>query len=620
MKFCLRKALSIAAAFSFLMLAACSEPPVEEGSFTISLGANENTRAVYPPANTDDLKFTVKFKNTANGTEKTFSWEKSGSINGKIDVGNYIVTMEVSLISDDSTYARGVAFDNPVAIGSGQNPIKVYVYDVNKAAPPVISEKPHLLYEIVGGHTINLPITASVGDGGALSYQWFSNATDSNSGGTPVSTSQSFSSSSIWGGTAYYYAEITNTAAAGPSSIKTRPVKVSVSNGKGTVDDPFLVYDVASLEKVGSETDGWTLDVHYRQTTVIDLASVPNWIPIGSQHTGSFTGIYDGSAKTISNLTINAPTEDEQGLFGFIEGSAVVKNVGLVNCTIVGNDRVGGVVGFNHGMVQNCYATGNVSGNSMVGGVVGWVGGNGLTDCYATASVSGIDDVGGVVGANNATVQYCYSTGNVSGSYMVGGVIGYGYKVQYCYSTGSVSGETYVGGVVGNANNTVQNCYSTGSVSGEFYVGGVAAYSDGLQYCYATGNVSGDDDFEVGGVVGTNSKVQNCVALNSDISDTGGGTKVGRVGWFIASFAANNYGRDDMKKNGGATTWVNVGLNDRDGESITSADWGSQSWWTDPGNWDTAAWDFTDVWEWGSSLPILRNMPSTATQNPVVLP
>jgi hypothetical protein len=208
------------------MLTTCSSPSVEEtkvGDFTISLSASENSRAAYPPTNINDLRFTVKFKDTKSGVEKAFNSDGSGSIKGKIDLGTYVITMDVSLISDGSLYARGIAYDNPVTIGSGQNPIKVYAYDKNDAAPPVISEKPLPVYEIVGGHTINLPITASVSDGGALSYQWFSNATDSNSGGTPVSTSQNFSSSSIWGGTAYYYAEITNTAA-GPSSIKTKPV------------------------------------------------------------------------------------------------------------------------------------------------------------------------------------------------------------------------------------------------------------------------------------------------------------------------------------------------------------------------------------------------------------
>jgi len=131
----------------------------------------------------------------------------------------------------------------------------------------------------------------------------------------------------------------------------------------------------------------------------------------------------------------------------------------------------------------------------------------------------------------------------------------------------------------------------------------------------------------VGGVVGSNygihndivmeGTVQNCVALNSNISANG--TYIGRVlGIFYnyngIAILANNYGRSDMKMNGSSFAWANIGLNDHDGASITSSDWGNQSWWT-----NTAGWNFNTVWQWGSNnLPALRNMPGTATQNPVV--
>jgi len=164
MKSCLRKAFSIAAVLSFLILTACSEPSEEEtgeGYFTINLSAHEDMRAVFPPANANDLRFTVKFKDTASGAEKTFVSDRSGSIKGKIGAGSHIVTMDVSLISDGSPYARGVAYDNPVAIGYGQNPIKAYAFDVNNAAPPVISAKPQGVVYDTGG-TPAKPLTVTL--------------------------------------------------------------------------------------------------------------------------------------------------------------------------------------------------------------------------------------------------------------------------------------------------------------------------------------------------------------------------------------------------------------------------------------------------------------------------
>jgi len=586
MKSCLRKAFGIAAVLSFLMLAACSEPfAEEEGYFTISLSANENMRAVYPPTNTSDLKFIAKFKDTANGAEKTYTSDGNGTIQGKIDLGNYIVTMDVSLISDGSPYARGIAYDNPVAIGSGQNPIKVYAYDVNNAAPPVISAKPQGPAYSKAAATAFLTVAASVNDGGVLSYQWYSNTTNSTSGAKAIdrATLPSYTPPTGTSGTTWYYVVVKNTSVGKPTTINTVPVSIvnSGTGGSGSEADPFLVNDVTTLRKVGTGTDGWTLYAHYRQTADISLPAVSqgesNWTPIGTILT-PFTGSYDGNGKIISNLTINASTEDDQGLFGIIDSGAVVKNVGVVNCAIIvsTSNIVGGVVGSNRGTVQYCYATGNLSSNN-----------------YA----------GGVVGGNNG-------------------------KVQYCYATASISGST-VGGVVGqnNSDGTVQNCYATGNVSSDMWAGGIGGLNLGLiQNCYATGNVSGKSD--VGGVVAclTNdalssqkSTVKNCVALNPNVSGT---TYIGRVlGWLHNSngtpILANNYGRSDMNKDGGSTTWTND-LNDKDGASITSSNWGSQSWWTTTGNWDTAGWDFTNVWQWGGSLPILRNMPGTATQNPVV--
>jgi len=646
MKFRFKKVFCVAAVFLSLMLATCSDPSTEEtgeGFFTINLSANENARAVYPPANPGDLKFTVKFKNTASGAVTTFITEGSGSIQDKIDVGNYIVTMDVTLISDGSLYARGVAFDNPVAIGSGQNSIRVYAYDVGKAEPPVISTKPSdslnisiSLYAILSGYS------ASISDGGTLSFQWFSNTTNSNSGGTPLPSGSSQTTGSTGSaltdlipattpeGLTYYYAEITNSggsSASGPSSIKTKPFAVRVINGKGTVEDPFLVYDVASLQRIGSGRDndvnsGWSLDAHYKQVEDIDLAPVANWTPIGSysrdyDYILAFTGSYDGNGKTISNLTINASAEDWQGLFAGVRNEGVVKNVELLNCTIVGSRQVGGVVGLNFGTVQNCYVTSSVSGYSCVGGVVGRNVGT-VQNCYKTGQVAGHIEAGGVIGSNQGTVQNCYNTGYVlgaDGGDGIGGVVGYNAaSVKACYNTGDVSGDSFVGGVVGcNIDySTVQNCYSTGTISGDTDVGGgVVGSINNLDYS------------------SQEARLTNCVALNKSVAINQNlvTTSIGRVigeSWVElelgTTIIAKNYGRSDMQKNGSSTTWTNIGPNDYDGASITSANWGSQSWWTTAGNWDTAGWDFIDIWEWGGSLPILRNMPGTAKQNPAVVP
>jgi hypothetical protein len=372
------------------------------------------------------------------------------------------------------------------------------------------------------------------------------------------------------------------------TTIKLHMLKDPNVEGDGSEGNPFKVYDAETLQKVGSGEDGWGLNKHYRQVANITLPSGLNWTPIGIDDDEPFKGVYDGGGKTISGLKTNDTTADYQGLFGFIQGSgAIVKNVGIVNCNIVGNSCVGGVVGNNQGTVQNCYATGTVSGNENVGGVVG---NDGIVqNCYATSKVSGYGNVGGVVG-NGGIVQKCYATGDVEGSYKAGGVAGQAGSVENCYATGDVKGDQ-AGGVVGvSQSGMVQNCYATGNVNG------------------TSGHAGGVNGVDMMG------KVQNCVALNPNIS--GDSMYVGCIEGYSESTQINNYWRKNMKVNGTA-----IGSSDGDINEITVAQWGVESWWRTTSNWNTTnggvVWDFTNIWDWGGSLPILRNMPGS-TQNPSV--
>jgi len=612
--------------YLLFVFAACSEPSTEEtgkGYFTISLSASENMRAAYPPTNTSDLSFVAKFRNTASGAEQTYTSDGSGTIQGKIDVGNYIVTMTVSLISDGSSYARGIAYDNPVTIGSGKNQVKAYAYDVRNATPPVISAKPQGATYANGATAAALTVTASVNDGGLISYQWYSNTTSSVSDATAINgaTSASYTPSTATPGTVWHYVVVTNTSTGKPTTISTVPVSIAVGAkpdpgpGTGTVADPFLVNDVAGLKKVGSGTDGWSLSAHYKQTANISLSSVSEWTPIGTDET-PFKGSYNGNGMIISSLKIMAPSEDVQGLFGIIDSGAVVKNIGLEYCSIIGTEGVGGVAGYNEGTIQNCYVTGNISGNDVsgngttVGGIAGANMGT-IRNCYATASVSGNGAslatvaVGGLVGLNTGTVQDCYAAENISYN-----------NVNTNFGSGGVlvDESNFAGGVVGVNLGTVENCYATGSVYGSSNsdhgnaLGGVVGY---LAAGYST-----NDSSTI--MVGT---VQNCVAFNHDLS-AANSPWIGRIVGIASSgsitpILKNNYGRGDMLTNIGSPAWKND-KNDPDGADVSVGNYSSQSWWTTASNWNSAAWDFTNVWEWGGSLPILRNMPGTATQNPVV--
>ncbi|MCL2241477.1 MAG: DUF805 domain-containing protein [Chitinispirillia bacterium] len=164
----------------------------------------------------------------------------------------------------------------------------------------------------------------------------------------------------------------------------------------------------------------------------IDLRRYDNWVPVGGYNIG-FSGVFDGGSHVISNLTINRPDEDFQGLFGHIEYGKV-QDLGLENVDITGDCNTGGIAGSaqRSGFVR-VYSTGTVKGGSWdVGGLVGVMGwSNGenshIISSYSTVAVSGEKSVGGLVGSINycSYVLNSYSAGAVSGGdYRVGGLLG----------------------------------------------------------------------------------------------------------------------------------------------------------------------------------------------------
>ena len=219
-----------------------------------------------------------------------------------------------------------------------------------------------------------------------------------------------------------------------------------------------------------------------------DVWGSTGFVPIGNTAT-PFTGTFAGLGHSISNLTINLPSTNAVGLFGYTGSAAVIGNVGLVGGSVIGSNDVGALVGLNTGTVNNTYATGIVSGSVWVGGLVGENGGGTVSNSYATASVSGTNAVGGLVGWNHeGGVSNSYATGSVSGgdgSYYVGGLVGANdatantiSTISNSYATGNVSGGVGVGGLVGlNGYGSVSNSYSTGSVSGTSTVGGLVGYA-----------------------------------------------------------------------------------------------------------------------------------------------
>lgn len=188
------------------------------------------------------------------------------------------------------------------------------------------------------------------------------------------------------------------------------------------------------------------------------------WNPIGNA-SNNFNGTFDGLGFTISNLYINRPTQSYVGLFGYTN-NATIKNIGLKDVNIKGNNNVGALVGYGYDIhIENASTSGKIIGNENVGGLIGHMFYAPVTAKKSSSSVdvSGVKNVGGLVGyLDGSAVRESYATGDVSGSENVGGLVGYnnyGSNIENSYAIGEVSGTTNVGGLIGYSNSWLTNTF-----------------------------------------------------------------------------------------------------------------------------------------------------------------
>ena len=191
-----------------------------------------------------------------------------------------------------------------------------------------------------------------------------------------------------------------------------------------TAEELAKLAEMTNAGKIGANTE-------FVLANNIDLSAYSTgegWTPIG-ENGSFFMGVFDGNGYIISNLYINRPNEDCQGLFGRIWG-AKIKNVGVEKVNITGKNCVGGLVGDSStasNLHTNNYTNGTILGVSEVGGLIGRCQyGGGGTNNYSNANVSGTSRIGGIVGyCDTSGFSNSYFVGSVSGSSQVGGIAGY---------------------------------------------------------------------------------------------------------------------------------------------------------------------------------------------------
>lgn len=165
-------------------------PGTISGSQTICSGGN-------PVAFTSD--------STASGTG-TISYQWQSSIDGitftNISTAATNATYDAPVLSQNMWYRRTtISTLNGVPCSDYSN-----VLTITLTAPPVISQEPTVTQTLCAGGTA-LPLTVTAGGSAAYTYQWYSNTTNSNTGGTIIAsaTQSTYTPLTNTVGTKYYY-------------------------------------------------------------------------------------------------------------------------------------------------------------------------------------------------------------------------------------------------------------------------------------------------------------------------------------------------------------------------------------------------------------------------------
>ena len=298
------------------------------------------------------------------------------------------------------------------------------------------------------------------------------------------------------------------------------------------------------------------------------------------------------------------------GLVGYNSGILV----GTASDAVSGRDYVGGLVGLNYASIVG-NASGTVSGADYVGGAVGWNDTQGsVFDSSSVAYVIATGDyAGGLVGVNKGSVSGSAVgpanaiVGSVTGTSYVGGLVGLNQgSISQSFSLVPVTGDLYLGGLVGwnDTGATVTTSYATGKVTGiaggqeagtnNDYVGGLVGVNFGsIADSYATGAVSGVQ--VVGGLVGTNmpggasvttSYATGAVSASGGAMGTTFGVQAGEVSYVYGFPSLSGQPVENGYTNAGSTGG---------GTDLTAAQ--------EDGSAAYAGFDFTNTWQANSAGP-----------------
>ena len=208
-----------------------------------------------------------------------------------------------------------------------------------------------------------------------------------------------------------------------------------------------------------------------------------SWLPIGNDNI-RWNGNMDGQGHTISNLYIKT-AQNYVGLFGFTRGATIqnltfdyakVENVSTTNTKTYYTGILAG------------YAYASTNSPAHIKGI----------KTTENCTVIGQEDTGGIVGSAKINLENCENLSSVKGTGSVGGIAGSSYErnIKHCTNYGTVENDgMYIGGIIGYADETsIEDCANYGKITSTgLRAGGIAGqtlFNGSIQNVFSYGDVT----------------------------------------------------------------------------------------------------------------------------------
>lgn len=137
------------------------------------------------------------------------------------------------------------------------------------------------------------------------------------------------------------------------------------------------------------------------------------WTAIGDPG-NQYAGTFDGGGHTIRNIKINGNAQNN-GLFGYIAGGGIVKNITVKNASMTtSGTKYGIIAAWNDGTIENCVVSScDITGSSDYVGCISYQNFGRISCCRVDDANVSCGSFGGIVWLNNGRIEASSFQGHI---------------------------------------------------------------------------------------------------------------------------------------------------------------------------------------------------------------